>query len=70
MAIGAAPIPEQIEVSQVIEEFTSAPENITASDVSTSASILTQLTTGATMNATVGEQIVRSIFMKTKFAVS
>ena len=57
MAIQATPIPDQIEVSLVIEDFTSAPENVTASDISTSASILTQLTTGATMNATVGEPI-------------
>ena len=59
-AIESAPIPDQIEVSQVIEDFTSTPENITASDVSTSASILTQLTLGATMNATVGETDIRT----------
>lgn len=29
------------------------PENLTAADVSTSAAILSQLTNGATMNATV-----------------
>ena len=52
-AIKTAPITEQIDVSQVIENFTSTPEELTAGDVSTSASVISQLTTGAAMNATV-----------------
>ena len=48
-----APIPEQINVSQIIEDITSEPENLTDVQVSISANIISQLTTGATMNAKV-----------------
>ncbi len=34
------------------------PENLTAADVSTGVSILSQLTTGATMNATVSAMVL------------
>ena len=48
-----ASIPEQVNVSQAVKDITSTPENLTAADVSTSAAIVSQLTNGATMNATV-----------------
>ena len=51
--IEAAPIDEQVNVSQVLNSITSNPENLTAADVSTSVAILTQLTMGATMDTTV-----------------
>ena len=35
-------------MSEIVAEITSAPENLTAADVSASASILTSLTEGAT----------------------
>ena len=48
-----ASIPEQINVSQIIEDITSEPENLTDIHVSISANIISQLTTGATMDAEV-----------------
>ena len=37
-------------MSETVAEITSEPENLTAADVSASASILTNLTEGATKN--------------------
>ena len=37
-------------MSEIVAEITSEPENLTAADVSASASILTNLTEGATKN--------------------
>ena len=48
-----ATIPEQIEVSEMIINKTSEPEELTDTDVSISADAISQLTTGATMNADV-----------------
>ena len=52
-SIENASIPEQINVSQIIEDITSEPENLTDIHVSISANIISQLTTGATMDAEV-----------------
>lgn len=37
-------------MSEIVAEITSEPENLTAADVSASASIITNLTEGATKN--------------------
>ena len=40
----------QVVVSEIVAEITSEPENLTAADISASASILTDLTEGAIKN--------------------
>ena len=60
MSIETASIQEQINISQTIQNFTSTPEDLTAGDVSTSANIIFQLTTGATMDVDVSVYYVNS----------
>ena len=54
-----APIPVQINVSQIIKDITSEPEMLTDADVSVSASVISQLTTGATMDTQVSKSIIQ-----------
>ena len=40
----------QINVSQIVEDITSTPENLMAADVSGSVAVLVELTQGATVD--------------------
>lgn len=42
-------------MSEIVANYTSEPDNLEAADVSASASILTDLTEGATMNMEVSD---------------
>ena len=51
--ISEAPIEEQITAAHTIENVTSSPENLTATDISASVATLVHLTQGAASNTQV-----------------
>ena len=55
----------QVVVSEIVAEITSEPENLTAADVSASASILTNLTEGATKHPKVTISFILSDSLST-----